>query len=310
MENTFHYPPELFNLLVDAIPLLNRSKRDILIFFRGSGVSDVILEDLNETLRNNSDTINKYGMARSILTRLNEQGDRTLRERREILRRIVDFTNFDSCWPDDQLKVKGLVASIREVINHKDSFTRMNQAREEERQIRLEQVKEATQVKNKRREDINSAKEELYSLFNSSLTPQNRGKKLENAMNNLFQAYGILVQEAFYLIGSDAEGIVEQIDGVINLKGALYFIEMKWCKDPIGKPQISEHLVRLMSRAEGRGLFISASGYTDKVISLIHLQEIVYLLEAQDDLEDFLIKKINAAQTHKNPYFKPLEASV
>jgi len=30
---TFHYPPELFNLLVDVVPLLNRSKQDVLVFF-------------------------------------------------------------------------------------------------------------------------------------------------------------------------------------------------------------------------------------------------------------------------------------
>ena len=35
---TFHYPPELFSLLVDTIPLLNRSKKDVLLFFRGAGV--------------------------------------------------------------------------------------------------------------------------------------------------------------------------------------------------------------------------------------------------------------------------------
>ena len=29
---TFHYPPELFNLLVDTIPLLSRSKKDVLLF--------------------------------------------------------------------------------------------------------------------------------------------------------------------------------------------------------------------------------------------------------------------------------------
>lgn len=27
----FHYPPELFNLLVDVVPLLNRSKQDVLV---------------------------------------------------------------------------------------------------------------------------------------------------------------------------------------------------------------------------------------------------------------------------------------
>jgi hypothetical protein len=43
---TFHYPPELFNLLVDTIPRLNRSKNDVLLFFRGAGVPSSLFEDI------------------------------------------------------------------------------------------------------------------------------------------------------------------------------------------------------------------------------------------------------------------------
>jgi restriction endonuclease Mrr len=119
------------------------------------------------------------------------------------------------------------------------------------------------------------------------------------------------------LVGNAGEGIVEQIDGVIELSGALYFVEMKWYRNPVAKPEISEHLVRLMSRAEVRGIFISASDYTEpaihtvreflqhKVLVLSTLQEIVYLLEQQDDLAEFFTKKVQAAQIHKNPYFRP-----
>ena len=110
---------------------------------------------------------------------------------------------------------------------------------------------------------------------------------------------------------------VEQIDGVIELGSTLYFVEMKWYRNPVGKPEISEHLVRLMSRAEVRGIFISASDYTDpafhtvreflqhKVLILSTLQELVHLLEQQDDLAEFFTKKVQAAQIHKNPYFRP-----
>ncbi len=88
---------------------------------------------------------------------------------------------------------------------------------------------------------------------------------LETALNNLFQAYGVLIRKSFHLVG-EAEGIVEQIDGIIELSGVLYFVEMKWYRNPVGKPEISEHLVRLMSRAEVRGIFISASDYTEPAI--------------------------------------------
>ena len=109
------------------------------------------------------------------------------------------------------------------------------------------------------------------------------------ALNNLFQAYGVLIRKSFHLVGEAGEGIVEQIDGIIELSGVLYFVEMKWYRNPVGKPEISEHLVRLMSR----------------VVVLSTLHEIVRLLEQQDDLSEFFTKKVQAAQIHKNPYFCP-----
>ena len=316
----FQYPPDLFNLLVDTIPLLNRSKKDVLLFFRGAGVREEIFHDLSEKLQVTPLEINKYEIVRTVLERLNERGERALRERREILHRIVGFTSFDSCWESDQLKAKGLVASIRDVVNQKDTFTRMTIERDQERQARLAETQRVMREKQERLEKIENAKNDFYGLFGASLTAQERGKKLETALNKLFHAYGILVQEAFHLVGDEGEGIVEQIDGVIKLSGQLYFVEMKWFQKPVGKPEIAEHLVRLMSRAEGRGIFISANGYTGpaiqtareflqhKIVVMATLGEIVRLLECQDELDDFLLKKVDAAQIHKDPYFQPFDA--
>ena len=225
--------------------------------------------------------------------------------------------NFDTCWPDDQLKAKGLVASIREVVNQKDAFTRMNNEREEERRQRVQQQHTARDAKQKKLKDIETAKAAFYALFAPTDNPQARGKKLESALNEIFRAYGILVQEAFHLVGSDGEGIVEQVDGVIEHKNSLYFVEMKWHREPVGKGHISEHLVRLIGRAEARGFVISASDYTEpaihtareflqhKLVALIQLNELVQLLERGDELSDFLTAKVNAAQIHKNPFFQP-----
>ncbi len=316
----FHYPPELFNLLVDTIPLLNRSKKDVLLFFRNAGVREEVFHDLSEKLQTAPKEINKFEIVRTILTRLNERGEGALGERRNVLQRVVEFANFDSCWEGDQLKAKGLVAGIRDVVNQKDSFTRMRQERDKEHQARLAERQREVREKQERVLKIESAKNEFYSLFGTSLTAQERGKKLETVLNSLFHAYGILVQEAFHLVGDEGEGIVEQIDGIIKLNEQLYFVEMKWFQAPVGRPEIAEHLVRLMSRAEGRGIFISASDYTGpaihtareflqhKIVVMATLREIVRLLECQEELGDFLLKKVYAAQIHKDPYFQPLDA--
>lgn len=105
---TFHYPPELFNLLVDVVPLLNRSKQDVLVFFRGAGVPDNMTSDVAAHLRVTPKDVNKYQMVRTVLERLNAKGEHALRERREVLRRVVDFANFDSCWPRQSSRPRAL----------------------------------------------------------------------------------------------------------------------------------------------------------------------------------------------------------
>ena len=315
-EIIFHYPPELFDLLVDAIPRLNRTKRGLLLFFQGAGVPEHMLEDLQRTVKDSPSDITKFAMTRTVLERLNARGETALRERREVLRRVVEFTNYDSCWPDDQLRAKGLVASIRDVVNQKDSFTRMKQERDQERQARARAIRRVARQKEQRLQNIREAKEDFYSLFRTDATGQARGKKLESALNKLFDAYDILVREAFHLVGQDNEGIIEQVDGVIEHKAHLYFVEMKWYSSPIGRAEISEHLVRLVSRAEGRGIFVSASEYTTpaitvardslnhKVLVLATLEEIVRLLETEGELSELLTTKVNAALIDRNPYLR------
>ena len=98
MNITFHYPPELLSLLIDTIPRLCRSYEDTLLFFRGAGVDDSATADLRELVRTDCGSINKFKIVRMVLTRLNERGEPTLRERREVLKRVTEFDDFSACW--------------------------------------------------------------------------------------------------------------------------------------------------------------------------------------------------------------------
>ena len=42
---TLHYPPELLNFLVDTIPILCRSKKDLPLFFKGAGIDSILTND-------------------------------------------------------------------------------------------------------------------------------------------------------------------------------------------------------------------------------------------------------------------------
>jgi len=116
MDIIFHYPPELMSLLIDTIPRICRAKKDVLLFFKGAGVDSALTNDLAIRLKKDKDSINKYEIARTVLSRLNEKGDATLSERREILKRITEIEDFSTCWPEDRWEAKGFVSEIRRVI--------------------------------------------------------------------------------------------------------------------------------------------------------------------------------------------------
>jgi hypothetical protein len=46
-------------------------------------------------------------------------------------------------------------------------------------------------------------------------------------LNSLFAFAGFLVREAFTIKGDEGQGIVEQIDGAVEIDGVLYLVEMK-----------------------------------------------------------------------------------
>ena len=314
IDSTFHYPPELMNLLISTIPRLNKGKRDVFLFFQGAGVPHNLMQIPFEQWNKDNESINKYEITRQILTILNESGDICLRERREVLKRVVEFQSFSSCWPNDQLDAKGLVADIREIVNVKDSFTRLFKEHEAEKRNHIAQKQNEIEKLKKQKDQLHELKVQLFALFPET-NKQKRGKKLETILNSLFNIHGVLIREAFTCVGDNGEGITEQIDGVIEIDGHIYFVEMKWWNSPIGVSEISEHLIRIYHRAESRAIIISASNFTkpaistckdalqQKVVVLCNLQEIVLLLEREDDLLDFLRTKVNAAIVDKKPYY-------
>lgn len=301
-ELSFHYPADLFNLLVEAIPLLNKAKKDMFIFFRGAGVPDHLMQPSVSQWNRDKDSIGKKDIARQILTAINEQGDTYLRQRREVLKRVTQFDDFSACWDKDQLPAQGMVAKIQKMVSIKDTVTRLQNEVENERAARQRQREEVLADTARQQSEILRIKNSLFALF-AERNAQKRGKSLETVLNDLFKAYGIGIREAFALKGNEGEGIVEQIDGVVEFDGHIYFVEMKWWAEPLGEAQIAEHVIRLFRRSEARAIIISASDFTapavstcrdflaQKTIILATLQEIVFLLEQGKDLKDFLRRR-------------------
>lgn len=309
---TFQYSPDLLGLLIEAVPKLCRTKPDLLMFFQGSGVSTALLTPYRQLLKTDREAFKKHIVTREILTRLNEMGDPALAQRREILKRVTEFEDFSVCWESDRAPARGLVAQIRDLVNRKDSFTRMNLERERERKERLEQKKAQDAAIENRKAKFAQAKSQFFSLFGEK-DVYKRGKALERALNSLFAVEGILIREAFSIKGKCGEGVIEQIDGLIEIDGQLYLVEAKWWNTTLGPAEVSPHVVRVYGRGGvAYGLFIS---YTDltaaarricrdamlqgRVIVMVKLQEIVELLESDGDIKNWIKQKVRDAVADK-----------
>jgi restriction system protein len=315
-DEAFHYPADLMSLLMAAVPLLCRSKDDVLLFFRGAGVPEEVLQDLRAQLRADRAGVSKRALAGAVLTRLNEGGDRHLAVRREVIRRVVEFEDFSACWPDDQLRAKGFVAEIRAAVNRHDSFTRMRQEREAERAARLAIQRAEAAAEREHERQLREIAADLAALV-SERDPHRRGLALESVLNRLFAIEGIAVREAFSI--SDDDGVVEQVDGLIDLDGELYLVEVKWWSEPLGVDPVTRHISRLFLRGDARGILVSASGYTapairnarqaltQKTLVLVELSEVVRALELRRSVRALLREKVIAAIADGNPLLRPLE---
>lgn len=316
-DEAYHFPPDLFDLLVDVIPLLCRSKQDVLTFFRGCGVAQGTLADLQQRVAADRTIINKYEIARSVLTRINEGGDQNLGQRREVIKRVTEFQDFSACWPDDQLKARGLVASIRELVNVKDSFTRISQERDNDRREHLRQQAAAADAKRCRLAARDGLRRRLAALSSMS-NPRERGLAFEGVLNDIFKLDELSIREAFTLNTEDGQ-VGEQIDGLIVLDGHPVLVEAKWHAKPLGVNDVSRHLVRVYGRPAGvHGLIVSASAFAtaaveecrralaQRVIILAEVNELVLLLEEPDaNFRKWLGAKLLAASVDRQPLFRP-----
>ncbi|MFJ9776577.1 restriction endonuclease [Kitasatospora sp. NPDC101157] len=308
----YHWPPELMALLTDTIPLLCRSKDDVVNFLRGAGTNEALLGRFRQQLAVDRSAVSKYEIAREVIRQLNEQGDQSLGVRRALLRRVTEFEDFSTCWPDDQLKARGLVGQIRQVVGVKDSFTRMQQERDREREAHLADRRAAEDERRRRSALYSDLRAQIAALFSMG-DAQKRGLELEALLNRVFALDGIGVRESFTLWLEDGEA-AEQIDGVVELDGQTFLVEVKWWAKPLDVNPVSRHLVRLMGRPDVSGLMISASGYsapavaecerflTHKVMVLGELRELVLLLEREKSVADWLREKTRRAKLDRRPY--------
>src|SRR5713101_5684633 len=164
----YQYPPELFELLTNAISLLSKSKPGVLAFFRSAGVEKADTNDLEKRFIENSSSITKREIAQTGLTRLCDKKGAGLGTRRAVLQRVVDWDDFSTCWDKDRPQAELLVAKIQKFVDRKDAVTRIFQAGEEQRNLRAEESRKQLEEKQQKKRELSEVKADLSSLYSPS----------------------------------------------------------------------------------------------------------------------------------------------
>jgi len=197
MDECYHYPPDVFNLLVDTIPLLCKGKNDVLLFLRGAGVPVDDLAAMTARVCADRTSVSKYDIVRHVLEKTNRRGDSGLTARRKVIKRVVEFEEFSMCWEGDVYKAKAEGGDLARVVNVKDSFTRMNQQRKAAQAEVTANARAEREAVAERRRKIGEVRDRLNALFGMDAEPHKRGNLLEGVMDDLFRVYGIHVKEDF-----------------------------------------------------------------------------------------------------------------
>ncbi len=315
MNISSHYPRDLTNLLVQAIPALCNSKNDILGFFRYAEVEEEMLRDIAANLVLVQRVISKYEITRLVLDRLNQAGQAALGQRRQILKQIIEFNQYHALNAANRQIARNLVGEVQAMVHVKDNRTREQQEKDRIREIHIASQEAKLTELNRQKNSFATIKRELNGVF--GITDQiRRGRALEAAFNSLFKASEIIVKEPITLYAGERPDEPGLMEGVIVLDDHPYLIEIKWHSHPLCRADISQNLVNLFSREATRGFFFSNTGYTfdaielcklalgDRKVALCTLEEIVLLLEQEQDFAALLKEKMRQAVVNRNPFWQ------
>jgi restriction system protein len=163
LDRSYHYPPEVLELLVDTIPRLIKSKAGLLEFFEETGAPQELIAEWRTKLRQDRMSVSKYHLARGLLRGLNALGDEARPVRHQVLSRLARHGDFSAGWEDDRGRAEELVARIRELAGETDAGTWQAACQEVlTRQATLETYHARLKDAEDRREALAALKRDLY----------------------------------------------------------------------------------------------------------------------------------------------------
>lgn len=240
---------EIEVLIKDGLANLYWYKNDLHKAWQRSGVPDSTIARIKNLKDDTGKALTKRGQMDALYQELRaSEYNRRLEVSRNFVRVLVEQQSFTPQDNSHQVQKAELAA-----LRLKELLAKQNKERDAKQTPRGAPSPAAP--------SYDSELTKLRERFNAAhaLPSQQKGYELEKIFVELMRISGIPVVEPFRIAG-------EQIDGAIKYEGRFYLVELKWTASKADPSQIGHFHYKLSGKMDGRGLFISMSGFTDGVL--------------------------------------------
>ena len=249
------------------------------------------------------DTYKKYDVMRNVLEYLENKNDI------ETINNLISgFYKLNGAIDKDNLddnKAKSLLKEFKDIVG-----TDPIEIELEKRAINKKRQETQQNINNKvlfdnELEKLNKTFLDLFSL--NSITPQQRGFKLEALFAELLRINEFEYHKSYVLEG-------EQIDGYFKYEKFDYLVELKWTVEITKQKDLSIFDGKLRGKGQStRGLFLSINGFDENAINkfsndnpriiLMNGEDLTYILNGSKLFYDVLKAKLDAFVRMGNIYF-------
>ena len=290
-------------LVIEAIATLAYRKSDMVNFvLKPAGVPQEIYRPL---VRQRDDLtgrpMSKRNIAPLILDALEERGGYA-----DMVLNVVKIT---ASWERFELsareyEARAVKAKAQAILGKHQLFEAEDAARRDA--AREEQTREHLLARKRQLGLLLAMFDELAGREENA---QERGYRLQDLLNRLFDAFEIPVHRSF----TRNEG-AEQIDGAFQLDGWFYLTECRW-RQKLSDTREVDGLAGQISRSgrQTMGLFLSINGWsenvpgllkqnTEKAIILMQGYDLRAVLSEQVDLRDYILSAVKNLNLNAEPY--------
>lgn len=290
-------------LVIEAIATLAYRKSDMVNFIlKPAGVPSEIYRPLsNQRDDRTGRPMSKRQTAPLILDALEPRDD--------YANIVCNIIGIAAGWEKFELSDKEYEA--RAVQAKAKGVLERHQVLEAEEADRKEAVRQEIERKHllARKQELSLLLAMFDDLARQEQNAQERGYRLQDLLNRLFDSFEIPVHQSF----TRNKG-AEQIDGAFQLEGWFYLTECRWRREPSDTSEL-DSLSGKISRSgrQTMGLFLSINGWSDNVPLMLkqNTQKATILMQGYDlrailsdevDLREYILASVKNLNLKAEPY--------